>query len=75
MNHNSSYIALKSYLEPLEVLFQKDNLTEIMINRPMEAYFEISGEHHFESIPAFTFKHLEGLAQLIAQSTTQKISP
>jgi len=75
MNHNSSYIALKSYLEPLEVLFQKDNLTEIMINKPMEAYFEISGEHHFESIPDFTFKHLEGLAQLIAQSTSQKISP
>lgn len=73
-DNGQMHVALKSYLEPLEKIFEKEDVNEIAINRPKEAWVEIKGEIYKEDVPEFTFKHLEALAQLIAQSTEQRIS-
>jgi type IV secretion system protein VirB11 len=73
-NENPMHVALKSYLEPLEAIFAKEGVNEIAINKPKEAWIEANGELYKEDVPDFTFKHLEGLAQLIAESTEQRIS-
>lgn len=79
MNHSSSgdvptHVALRSYLEPLEKIFEKDGVNEVTINKPKEVWVEVKGDLYMEKVPEFTFRHLEALAQLIAESTQQRIS-
>lgn len=66
--------ALETYLEPLKVIFAKDGVNEISINRPQEVWVEKSGDIIYQSIPELDFDHLRNLAQLVAQSTDQTIS-
>lgn len=69
-----SVTALHTYLTPIKALFERDGVTEISINRPLEAWVEQRGEMRHEDIPEFTIDHLKSLARLIAQSTDQHIS-
>lgn len=69
-----SVTALQTYLAPIQALFERDGVTEISINRPLEAWVEQRGEMRREEIPEFNVEHLKSLARLIAQSTDQHIS-
>lgn len=69
-----SLTALGTYLEPLDKLFAEDGIQEISINRPGEAWVERYGDMSYEALPEFTHDHLQGLAHLIANSTSQTIS-
>lgn len=70
----SSLTALQTYLAPLERLFAEDGVSEISINRIGEAWVENKGDMRLEALPEFTLEHLKAMAQLIAQSTEQRIS-
>lgn len=69
-----SLTALETYLEPLKKIFAEDDVNEISINRPFEAWVEKKGDIRFESLPELDIDHLRSLALLVAQSTDQKIS-
>lgn len=69
-----SLTALETYLEPLKVIFAEEGVSEISINRPFEAWVENKGDIRYESMPELDLEHLKGLAQLVAQSTEQRIS-
>jgi type IV secretion system protein VirB11 len=69
-----SLAALETYLEPLKRIFAEEGVNEVSINRPGEAWVEKKGDIRYESMPEFNFDHLRGLAQLIAQSTSQMVS-
>jgi type IV secretion system protein VirB11 len=69
-----SLTALETYLEPLKKIFTEEGVSEISINRPFEAWVENRGDIRYESMPELDLEHLKGLAQLVAQSTEQRIS-
>lgn len=69
-----SHTALDTFLEPLNALFAEEGIQEISINRPGEAWVEKFGDMRYEPLPQFTHEHLQALAHLIAQSTSQTIS-
>ncbi|MCE2991797.1 MAG: P-type DNA transfer ATPase VirB11 [Candidatus Jidaibacter sp.] len=69
-----SLTALETYLEPLKRVFAEEGVSEISINRPFEAWIENKGDIRYESMPELDLEHLKGLAQLVAQSTEQRIS-
>ena len=68
-----SLTALNAYLEPLEEFFQRDGVTEITINKPVEIWVEQFGEQKMYQVPQLDANHLRGMASLIAQSTEQMI--
>ena len=69
-----AFIALETFLRPIEHLLDKDGVSEISINRLGEAWIEIRGEMERYDVPEFNMEHLKSLAHLIAQSTDQAIS-
>lgn len=69
-----SLTALDTFLEPLKKLFAEEGIQEISINRPGEAWVEKFGDMRRDEIPALTLQHLQQLAHLVAQSTSQMIS-
>ena len=66
--------ALETYLLPLKNIFAEEGVNEISINRPQEAWVEKRGDIRKEVLPQLDFNHLRELAQLVAQSTDQRIS-
>lgn len=70
----SEFAALETYLIPLKEIFGQEGVTEVMINRPGEAWIEKKGDFECIEIPEFDYDHLRGLARLVAQSTEQDIS-
>ncbi len=69
-----NYTALNTYLEPLQELLHEDGVNELSINKEQEVWVEKMGEVRMEKVQELTLSHLNGMAQLIAQSTSQKIS-
>lgn len=69
-----SNAALETYLTPFRELFAEEDVNEIMVNKPCEAWVEKRGENRKEIIQALDFDHLMGLGRLVAQSTDQTIS-
>lgn len=69
-----AFTALDTYLEPMRRLLDGEGIQEISINRPGEAWVERFGDMQREELPAMTLEHMRGLANLIAQSTSQSIS-
>lgn len=70
----SPYIALNTYLKPLEEIFARESVNEISINKPKEIWIENNGEITKEIIETLDYQHLSELSHLIAQSTEQKIT-
>ena len=66
--------ALETYLLPLKDIFQEEDINEISINKPKEAWIEKQGTMSPITLPEFTFDHLKGLGRLAAQATDQHIS-
>lgn len=69
-----TFTALDTFLEPLAALFAEEGIQEISINRPGEAWVEKFGDMRHELLPQLTAEHLQSLAHLVAQSTSQTIS-
>lgn len=70
----SSFAALETYLQPFKEIFAEDGVSEVMINKPGEAWVENKGDQRKEIIPELDVDHLLGLGRLVAQSTDQTIS-
>ncbi len=70
----TSFAALETYLQPFKALFAEDGVSEIMVNKPGEAWVEKKGDVRLEVIPEIDVDHLLGLGRLVAQSTDQTIS-
>ena len=74
MSDDRKNIALETYLQPLYLLFNEGGVNEVSINQPKEAWVENKGDIRKENIPKLDYSHLRTLADLVAQSTEQKIS-
>jgi type IV secretion system protein VirB11 len=70
-----SRVALQTFLTPLASLLDEDGVSEVSINRPGEAWVERRGNMCHEEIPALDHEHLRMMADLIAESTQQELSP
>ena len=70
----SDFLALETYLLPIRDILLEMSVNEIIVNEPGEIWVEKKGDFRKESMPAFDFTHLMGLARLVAQSTDQLIS-
>ncbi len=67
-------IALQRYLLPIDHLLNEKNINEILINKPGEVWIEKQGQFRMETNTELNLMHLQELARLIAQSTSQTIS-
>ncbi|MFT4967475.1 MAG: type IV secretion system protein VirB11 [Candidatus Deianiraeaceae bacterium] len=74
MNSSSNFTVLNTYLQPIEEILLEDGVSEISINDPGVGWVEKMGKIYPVKLPVFTYKHLYGLAKLIAQSTDQSVS-
>lgn len=74
MTQDVKFVALQTYLMPIQHIIDDDGVTEISINQPGELWVEKRGEMVRFEIPEFDYKHLYGLAKLVAQSTDQVVS-
>lgn len=74
MSDDRKNIALETYLQPLYLLFDEEGVNEVSINQPKEAWVENRGDIRKENLPKLDYSHLRTLADLVAQSTEQKIS-
>lgn len=72
--NNKNIDALTIYLEPLSALLQDDEISEISINEPHMVYIERAGQISCETLPKLSDYWLQGLGQLIARFTDQRLS-
>src|ERR1700687_3268225 len=70
-----SAIALQSFLSPLSAILRQEDVTEVSINGPAEAWVEIRGQMQRVDLPELDAEHLKSLADLIAEYTEQDLSP
>jgi len=70
-----SRVALETFLAPMASLLKTEGVSEISINRPGEAWIERQGEMQRMEIPELDDDHLRMMADLIAESTQQELSP
>ncbi|TCV94764.1 type IV secretion system protein VirB11 [Luteibacter rhizovicinus] len=75
MSHvdDASRQAVEIYMRPLKLLLH-DDITEVAVNIPGEAWTEKHGTWRRHLLPELTFDHLRMLAKLIATCTQQSIS-
>jgi type IV secretion system protein VirB11 len=64
--------AVETFMQPLRGLLA-DDVTEIVINRPGEAWTESRAGWQRHALPQLTYEHLRTFATLIANSTQQTI--
>ncbi len=69
-----SIAALDSYLLPIKQIMDRDDVSEVSINRPHEVWVEMKGDMTREEMPMFDIMHLKSLGRLVAQSTEQRLS-
>jgi type IV secretion system protein VirB11 len=68
-------VYFRSYLAPLAPLLERDDVTDIYVNRPGEAWAEsLNGKIETHDIPALTEQMLERLARQIAALSHQGIN-
>ena len=68
-------VYFRSYLAPLAPLLERDDVTDIYVNRPGEAWAEsLTGKIETHEIPALTEQMLERLARQIAALSHQGIN-
>ena len=61
-------------LAPIQSLLDDDQISEILINRPEQVFFEKEGRLQVTAIPALTERHLIHLFQLIASESEQVLN-
>ena len=70
-----SHVALQTFLSPLTEPLARDGVSEISINRPGEMWVERLGKTTRCAKPELDVDHLRMLADLIAESSEQELSP
>jgi type IV secretion system protein VirB11 len=70
-----SRVALRTFLAPLDSLLGEADVSEISINQPGEAWVERKGEMTRLDLPELDTEHLRLMADLIAESSQQTLSP
>lgn len=65
---------LEFFLGPLKPYLEREDVSEVSINRPGELFIEEGGEVRREETPDLTLDRLRTLAELIAQNDNQTIS-
>ena len=65
--------ALELTLRPLDPVLANPEVTEVCINRPLEAFVETSAGWRREALPFANFDWCRRLAKLVANSTHQRI--
>ena len=70
-------VYLRAFLEPLAPLLERDDVSEILCNRPGEIWVEEAGASEMRCLsnPALTERHIERLATQIARINHQAINP
>lgn len=58
-------------LAPIQCLLDDDQVSEILVNKPQEVFYEKAGQLHALAVDAFTESHLLQLFQLIAHHSAQ----
>ncbi|HYF97508.1 MAG TPA: P-type DNA transfer ATPase VirB11 [Coxiellaceae bacterium] len=66
--------ALEEYLKPLEPFLNDPEISEILVNQPEIIFFEKDGCFNTIKSPELSFRHLMGLATLMARFTDQRLS-
>lgn len=61
-------------LAPIQFLLDDTQISELLINRPQEVYFEKDGQLTPVEVPAFTDSHLNHLFQLMANHSAQVLN-
>lgn len=74
MENSVNITALSTYLLPLKHLIELEGVSELSINKPKEVWVEMQGEMSLHKIETLDYKHLFGLAKLVAQYTDQVIT-
>jgi type IV secretion system protein VirB11 len=69
----STVSALELTLRPLEPVLANPEVTEVCINRPLEAFVETSMGWRAEALPFANFDWCRRLAKLVANSTKQRV--
>lgn len=69
-----STVALQTYAAPLLGLLEREDVTELSINRPGEVWLEVGDSMERHEIPRLTLDHLKQFARLAAQYGDQMIS-
>lgn len=69
-------VYLQTYLQPFQPWLTRDDVTEIMVNRPGEVWIEAAGQAEFEriSVPHIDDAAIQRLAVQVARTTAQGIS-
>jgi type IV secretion system protein VirB11 len=69
-------VYLRSYLQPFAQWLERDDVNEIIVNRPGEVWIEVAGAAHMQRIeaPAIGDQLLERLATQIARTTAQGVN-
>ncbi|MGH6952430.1 MAG: ATPase, T2SS/T4P/T4SS family, partial [Vitreimonas sp.] len=67
---------LRAYLQPFAPWLERDDINEILVNRPGEVWIEVSGAPQMQRIetPEIDDQLLERLARQIARTTSQGVS-
>jgi type IV secretion system protein VirB11 len=68
-----TFTAVADYLRPLQPLLAGE-ITELVVNRPGEAWTEDRGGWRRHALPALGFEHLRMLGRVIATATQQGLS-
>ena len=70
-----SRVALQTFLSPLAVILAQEDVSEVSINKPGEAWVERRGEMKRIELAELDLDHFRMMADLIAESTQQELSP
>lgn len=66
---------VRELIRPLEALLARAGTTELVINRPRQAFIEQHGQWTAVEVPDLSFERLSALATAIANYSDQDISP
>lgn len=74
VEHHKNTVSLDYYLKPLEKWLNSNTVNEILIQKPKSVLIEESNGINIYSVPELDYRHLTGLANLIASFSDQGFS-
>lgn len=67
-------IALDEYLKPIAFALEDMGASEVLINKPGSVFIERKGFFEQTDVPELDMRHLQGLANLVARYSDQRLS-
>lgn len=65
--------SVNHFLEPLQPFLDTPEITEIVVNRPGQVYFETRAGWQSEAVPALTYDHLIKLGVAVAKFAGENV--